>query len=117
MPEDPPPSYYLLALYYLFLCVFVFWVFAFVGYGAVVTVVNMARTADIHEVVPPIIATVLVWELAVMDMISTDYAAAPLTVRLAVIFGGPLSVTAVSLWELRRLKTRHNRSIRQALGR
>ncbi|WUH99693.1 hypothetical protein OHR68_40455 [Spirillospora sp. NBC_00431] len=77
----------------------------------------MFRTADVHEVLPPIIATALVWELAIVDLFSNAYDGAPFLVRVAVILGGPLSVTAVSFWELRRLKTRHNLTLRQALGR
>ncbi|MDK0521767.1 hypothetical protein [Streptomyces sp. ML-6] len=37
--------------------------------------------------------------------------------RPAAVLGGPLSVTAVSLWELRRLRSRHGLTLRTALGR
>ncbi|WP_165978428.1 hypothetical protein [Actinomadura darangshiensis] len=35
------------------------WVFVFFLYGAALTLVHMFRTADIHEVLPPVIATLL----------------------------------------------------------
>ncbi|MFF1592266.1 hypothetical protein ACFVY0_29730 [Streptomyces sp. NPDC058286] len=31
----------------------------------------------------------------------------PMVAQLCSLFGGPLSVTAVSLWETRRMRTRH----------
>lgn len=36
---------------------------------------------------------------------------------VVLVVGGPLSVTALSAWELRRLRTHHNITIRQALNR
>ncbi|MFG3527629.1 hypothetical protein ACGF8B_12905 [Streptomyces sp. NPDC047917] len=64
-----------------------------------------------------IIAIVLVRELAVADLFSDTFDGVPALVRGAAVFGGPLSVTAVSLWELRRLRTRHGLTLRRALGR
>ncbi|MEU8340988.1 hypothetical protein SAMN05443665_1005101 [Actinomadura meyerae] len=116
-PENPTTSDYVMLMYLVSLCVLALWVFFFVCYGVIISLVHIARTADIHEVLPPIIATVLVWVLAVMDLFSNDYEGAPMAVRFAIILGGPLSVTAVSLWELRRLKSRHGLTLRQALGR
>jgi hypothetical protein len=116
-PENPTASYYVLLLYFVFLSLLALWVFVFVCYGAALTLVHMFRTADIHEVLPPVVATVLVWELAIVDLFSNAYDGAPVAVRVAVILGGPLSVTMVSLWELRRLRTRHGLTLRQALGR
>ncbi|TDC44728.1 hypothetical protein E1281_32850 [Actinomadura sp. KC345] len=116
-PENPSPSDYALLMYFLFLVVLGLWVFIFLCYGIALTLVHMLRTADIHEVLPPVIAIVLVWELAVMELFSNNYDGAPLAVRAALILGGPVSVTCVGLWELRRLRTRHGRTLRQALGR
>jgi hypothetical protein len=117
MPEHPTGTDYLNLLYQLLLVVVGLWGLVFVPYGAVLSLTHVFRTADIHEVLPPIIATVLVWELAVADLISNTYEGAPVPVRIAAILGGPLSVTAVSLWELRRLRTRHGLTLRIALGR
>jgi hypothetical protein len=114
MPEKPSTAEY---MYKFFLVLALPWGLVFVFYGAALAVVHVFRTADIHEVLPPVIAIVLVWELAISDLFSNAYDSAPLLVRVAAVFGGPLSVTAVSLWELRRLKTRHSLTLRQALGR
>ncbi|GAA1845227.1 hypothetical protein [Actinomadura bangladeshensis] len=115
--EQPSPAVYMKLLFMIIIALVLLWALAFVFCGAAISLVNVVRTADIHEVLPPLIATVLVWELAIADLISNDYNGLPVPVRAAVILGGPLSVTAVSLWELRRLKTRHALTLRQALGR
>ncbi|MEU2668138.1 hypothetical protein ABZ622_04585 [Streptomyces sp. NPDC007164] len=117
MPEKPSTADYLRLMYELFLVLVMLWGFVFVIYGAVLAVVHVFRTTDIHEVLPPVIAIVLVWELAIADLFSNAYDGVPALVRGAAVFGGPLSVTAVSLWELRRLRTRHGLTLRRALGR
>ncbi|MBO8191069.1 hypothetical protein ITI46_05060 [Streptomyces oryzae] len=117
MPEDPSRADYMRLMYEVFLALVMVWGLVFVFYGAALALVHVFRTADIHEVLPPIIAIVLVWELAISDLVSNTYDGVPASVRIAAVFGGPLSVTAVSLWELRRLKTRHGLTLRQALGR
>ena len=116
-PENPTGADYAMLMYEVFLVVLTLWALVFVLYGAAVTLVSVFRTADIHEVLPPVIAIVLVWELAITDLVSNAYDGVPASMRAALILGGPLSVTLVSLWELRRLKTRHGRTLRQALGR
>ncbi|MFE2932846.1 hypothetical protein [Streptomyces sp. NPDC059278] len=117
MPEKPTTADYAHLMYELFLILVMLWGFVFVVYGAGLALVHVFRTADIHEVMPPVIAIVLVWELAVSDLFSHAYDGVPVLVRGAAVFGGPLSVTAVSLWELRRLRTRHGLTLRRALGR
>ncbi|MCX4848811.1 hypothetical protein [Streptomyces sp. NBC_00893] len=117
MPEKPSTADYMHLMYELFLVLVMLWGFVFVVYGAGLALVHVFRTADIHEVLPPVIAIVLVWELAVADLFSNTFDGVPALVRGAAIFGGPLSVTAVSLWELRRLRTRHGLTLRRALGR
>ena len=117
MPEKPSMDAYMLLLYLLFLAFLCLWAIVFWIYGAFVSVVHVFRTADVHEVLPPIIAIVLVWALAIVDLFSDAYTGVPATARTAMVLGGPLSVTAVSLWELRRLSTRHGLTLRQALGR
>ncbi|MEU5366175.1 hypothetical protein ABZ354_22325 [Streptomyces sp. NPDC005925] len=117
MPEKPSTADYMRLLYEVSLALVALWALAFVFFGAVLAVIHVFRTADIHEVLPPVIAIVLVWELALSDLVSNAYDSVPLLVRGAAVFGGPLSVTAVSLWELRRLRTRHGLTLRDALGR
>ncbi|MFC9617979.1 hypothetical protein [Streptomyces sp. NPDC056938] len=39
-------------------------------YGIALCLMHVFRTADIHEVLPPIPATLLVWVVAAVDVIS-----------------------------------------------
>ncbi|NDU71727.1 hypothetical protein GWI34_03660 [Actinomadura sp. DSM 109109] len=115
--EQPSPAVYAKLLAMVVIAVVTLWAMAFLFCGATLALIHMFRTADIHEVLPPIIASLLVWELAIMDLFSHDYDALPVPARLAMLLGGPLSVTLTSLWELHRLKARHNLTLRRALGR
>lgn len=108
----PSPGAYARLGFSLF---FLVWMVPFILYGVAMVLVHVFRTADIHEALPPLLATVLVWELALSDLFTGAYDAAPFGVRMALTFGGPLSVTAVSLWELGRLRSRHGITVRQAL--
>ncbi|WP_330176054.1 hypothetical protein OG875_22665 [Streptomyces sp. NBC_01498] len=91
------------------------WFVPFAMYGVVQSIVHIFRTADIHETVPPVMAILLVWELAVFDLVRGAYEGVPFSVRLAFTLGAPLSVTAVALWEFRRLRTRHGITLRGVL--
>lgn len=97
--------------------VVVLWVLPFFLYGAVMCLVHVFRTADVHETVPSILMTVIVWLVSLIDLVTGAYEGAPLLVQLALIFGGPVSVTGVAVWELWRLRTRHGVTLRGALGR
>ncbi|MGK5553535.1 hypothetical protein ACSNOI_18135 [Actinomadura kijaniata] len=94
---------------------FSLWLAPFGLYGIVQSLVHVFRTADLHETVPPLLATLLVWEVALLDVFRGAYDSVPLGVRLAFILGAPLSVTALAMWELRRLRTRHGITLRGAL--
>ncbi|MGW2314883.1 hypothetical protein [Actinomadura luteofluorescens] len=96
---------------------FSLWYIPFGLYGIVQSLVHVFRTADLHDTVPPLLATLLVWEVAIFDVFQGAYGGAPLGVRLAFILGAPLSVTAVAMWELQRLRTRHGITVRGALHR
>ncbi|WP_405705202.1 hypothetical protein OG264_01480 [Streptomyces xanthophaeus] len=94
---------------------FLLWLAPFALYGIAQSLVHVFRTADLHETVSPLLATLLVWEVALFDLFTDAYDSVPLGVRLAFLLGAPLSVTAVAIWELRRLRTRHGVTLRGAL--
>ncbi|WP_143227364.1 hypothetical protein [Actinomadura mexicana] len=96
---------------------FLLWLAPFGLYGIAQSLVHVFRTADLHETVPPLLATLLVWEVALFDVFRGAYDSVPFGVRVAFILGAPLSVTAVAMWELRRLRTRHGITLRGALRR
>ncbi|HEX2315052.1 MAG TPA: hypothetical protein VHJ17_15020 [Thermomonospora sp.] len=94
---------------------FALWLAPFGLYGIAQSLVHVFRTADLHETVPPLLATLLVWEVALFDVFRGTYDSVPFGVRMAFLLGAPLSVTAVAIWELRRLRTRHGITLRGAL--
>ncbi|MFE9725143.1 hypothetical protein ACFYQ5_16480 [Streptomyces sp. NPDC005794] len=91
------------------------WLAPFALYGIAQSLVHVFRTADLHETVPPLLATLLVWEVTLFDLFRGAYDTVPFGVRVAFTLGAPLSVTAVAMWELRRLRTRHGITLRGAL--
>ncbi|MFD3876081.1 hypothetical protein [Streptomyces sp. NPDC058623] len=66
---------------------------------------------------PALISPLLVWSLLAFQLFIGPDVAAPPLVLYTFMLGGPLSVTALSLWEVRRLRLRHGITLRNALGR
>ncbi|WP_328940399.1 hypothetical protein OG259_00915 [Streptomyces sp. NBC_00250] len=93
------------------------WSIGFALYGIGLSLVHVFRTADIHEVLPPILAGVLVWEMALLDVITGAYDQVPTGARVIFILGAPVTVTALSCWELYRLRRHHGLTLRTALRR
>ncbi|MCY0943736.1 hypothetical protein [Streptomyces antarcticus] len=93
------------------------WSVGFALYGIGLSLVHVFRTADIHEVLPPILAGILVWEMALLDLIIGSYDQVPPGARAAFILGAPVTVTALSCWELHRLRRYHGLTLRTALRR
>lgn len=93
------------------------WMLGFVLYGMVLALVHVFRTADIHELVPPVLATVLVWEMALLDLVTGAYPGVPPLARVGFILGAPVSVTVLAVWEIHRLRRHHGLTLRGALHR
>ncbi|MFH8497711.1 hypothetical protein [Streptomyces coeruleorubidus] len=93
------------------------WVTPFIFWGIGLGLIHVFRTADIHQTMPPLLAMTLVWEMALIDVFTGAYAGVPGPVRAVFVLGAPLSVTAVGLWELRRLRVRYGISVRGVLVR
>ncbi|KUL43507.1 hypothetical protein [Streptomyces regalis] len=64
------------------------------------------NSAHVHPMLPPVVTVALVWVLAVFNLIDSGMPQGPPVVQFCSLLGGPLSVTAVSLWEMRRMRTR-----------
>ncbi|MFC8350117.1 hypothetical protein [Streptomyces sp. NPDC057280] len=94
-----------------------FWVTPFVVWGVGLAVQHVFRTADIHETVPPLLIMALAWETALIDMFTGAHEGVPTVIRYVFILGAPLSVTAVGLWELHRLRVHYGLGIRGLLMR
>ncbi|MFD9570697.1 hypothetical protein ACFWBI_12685 [Streptomyces sp. NPDC059982] len=93
------------------------WSLGFALYGIGLSLVHVFRTADVHELLPPALATVLVWEMAVADLVTGAYSQVPAAARMAFVLGAPVSVTALACWETYRLHRHHGLTLRAALGR
>ncbi|MGI5205162.1 hypothetical protein ACQEU6_26735 [Spirillospora sp. CA-108201] len=76
---------------------FLLWLAPFGLYGIAQSLVHVFRTADLHDMVPPLLATLLVCEVAVFDIFQGAYGSVPFAVRLGFVLGAPLSVTVVAM--------------------
>lgn len=70
--------------------------------------VGMCRLGDGHPLLPPIIGTILAWVVAGQGLL-TGYAGAgePTVISLAILVGGPLSITALGHVEVSRLRAQY----------
>jgi len=94
-----------------------FWVTPFVVWGVGLAVQHVFRTVDIHETVPPLLIMALAWEMALIDIFTGAHEGVPTVIRYVFILGAPLSVTAVGLWELHRLRVHYGLGLRGLLMR
>ncbi|MFF3844720.1 hypothetical protein [Streptomyces sp. NPDC002328] len=85
--------------------------------AAVFALNSCFRVGDVHELLPALISPFLVWSLFALSFFDAPEVAAPPLVLYTFLLGGPLSVTALSIWETRRLRQRYGVTMRSALGR
>ncbi|WP_431981430.1 hypothetical protein [Streptomyces qinglanensis] len=71
------------------------------------------RAADVHQMLPALLSPLLVWSLFVFQVFDGPDVAAPWEVLYAFLLGGPLTVTALSVWEVRRLRSRYGMTLRR----
>jgi hypothetical protein len=75
------------------------------------------RVGDVHELLPGLLSPLLFWSLFFISLSDSPDVAAPPEVLYSFLLGGPLSVTALSVWEIRRLRTKYGMNLRMALAR
>ncbi|MER0477342.1 hypothetical protein ABR737_03010 [Streptomyces sp. Edi2] len=85
--------------------------------SAVLCVHYVFRTGDVHEVLPPLLSPLLVWVMFGFQLTGGSPVVAPPAVQLLFLIGPPVSVTLLSLWELRRLRTKFGVTLLGALHR
>jgi hypothetical protein len=83
------------------------WMLIFTAYGAVRVSGNFFGTAAVHRCLPPLLAVVTSWLMAVPDLVTGDLHGLSLTLGIVFILGAPLTVTAIALLEMGRLKRRY----------
>ncbi|MFE6173865.1 hypothetical protein [Streptomyces sp. NPDC056464] len=83
------------------------WMAFFVIAGAYRISGNFFGTAVVHRCLPPLLATVTSWLMAIPDLITGDLHGLGLAMGFVFILAAPLTVTAISLLEMGRLKSRY----------
>ncbi|MET8685078.1 hypothetical protein ABZV77_12755 [Streptomyces sp. NPDC004732] len=92
---------------------FVFvWGFPFFFMASLYSARSAFNSAQVHPMLPPVLTMTLVWVFAAFSLIGDGMPGGPPVVQFCSTLGGPLSVTAVSLWELRRMRTRFGVTLR-----
>ncbi|MEV7500944.1 hypothetical protein [Streptomyces sp. NPDC093018] len=82
------------------------WLIWFVGAGALRVTGNFFGTAAVHRGLPPLLAIVTTWLMALPDLFTGDLHGLGLTLGIVFILGAPLTVTGIALYELAVLKRR-----------
>ncbi|MEU1281723.1 hypothetical protein [Streptomyces sp. NPDC005805] len=90
----------------------VLWMLCFVGFGSPTMVRTAFGTSEVHAALPALLTGVLVWELAVINLVTAGMPPGPPLIQILAVFCGPLSVTAVAYWEIDRLRVRHGVRLR-----
>jgi hypothetical protein len=83
------------------------WMLGFVVWGAVRVSGNFFGTAAVHRCLPALLATVTSWLMAIPDLVTGDLHGLSLTLGVVFILGAPVTVTAIALLEMSRLKRRY----------
>jgi hypothetical protein len=91
--------------------VVIVWGFPFFFMASLYSARSTFNSGQVHPMLPPVLTLTLVWVFAVLNM-TEGMPGGPPFVQIGSTLGGPLSVTAVSLWELRRMRTRFGVTLR-----
>ncbi len=83
------------------------WMLIFTAYGAVRVSGNFFGTAATHRCLPPLLAVVTSWLMAVPDLVTGDLHGLSLKLGIVFILAAPMTVTAIALLEMGRLKRRY----------
>lgn len=85
----------------------VLWLIGFVARGAWHVGANFFGTAGVHRCLPPLLATVTAWLMALPDLLTGDLHGLGLAMGVLFILGAPVTVTGIALLEMRRLDQRY----------
>ncbi|MFI1596690.1 MULTISPECIES: hypothetical protein [Streptomyces] len=89
------------------------WLLPFLAFASAYAARYAFNTAHVHAALPAALTVVLVWELMICSVaLEGGLPHGPPAAQWGAILGGPVSVTAVALWELHRMRTRHGVRIR-----
>ncbi|MFH8486838.1 hypothetical protein [Streptomyces longisporoflavus] len=89
------------------------WLLPFLLFASAYAARYAFNTSNVHAALPAALTVVLVWELMLCGVaLEGGLPHGPPAAQWCAVLGGPVSVTAVALWELRRMRTRHGIRIR-----
>ncbi|MFJ8018132.1 hypothetical protein [Streptomyces sp. NPDC096339] len=89
------------------------WLLPFLLFSSAYAARYAFNTCNVHAALPAVLTVVLVWELMLCSVaLEGGMPPGPPFAQWCAVLGGPVSVTAVALWELRRMRTRHGVRIR-----
>jgi hypothetical protein len=83
------------------------WMAGFVIAGAYRVSGNFFGTAVVHRCLPPLLAAVTSWLMAVPDLVTGDLHGLGLALGVVFILGAPVTVTGIALLEMGRLRSRY----------
>ncbi|GAB2838087.1 hypothetical protein GCM10027074_00450 [Streptomyces deserti] len=83
------------------------WMAFFVCAGAFYISGNFFGTAAVHRCLPPLLAAVTSWLMAVFDLVTGDLHGLSLMMGIVFILAAPVTVTGIALLETRRLRRRY----------
>lgn len=89
------------------------WLLPFLLFASAFAARYAFNTSNVHAALPAALTVVLVWELMLSSLaLEGGLPHGPPLAQWCAVLGGPMSVTAVALWELHRMRTRHGVRIR-----
>ncbi|MEU6121437.1 hypothetical protein [Streptomyces sp. NPDC047123] len=89
------------------------WLLPFLLFSCAYAARYAFNTSSVHAALPAALTVVLVWELTLFGVaLDGGLPHGPPAAQWSAVLGGPVSVTLVALWELRRMRTRHGVRIR-----
>ncbi|OIK00767.1 hypothetical protein BIV25_06415 [Streptomyces sp. MUSC 14] len=74
------------------------------GAGALRVTGNFFGTAAVHRCLPPLLVIVTTWLMALPDLFTGDLHGLGLRLGILFVLGAPVTVTAIALFEMARLK-------------
>lgn len=83
------------------------WLTGFLMYGAVQLSGNFFGSAAVHRGLPPLLAMVTTWLMAIPDLVTGDLHGLSFKLGILFILGAPVTVTAIAALEMNRLRRRH----------
>ncbi|WP_369257659.1 hypothetical protein [Streptomyces sp. R35] len=83
------------------------WLTGFLMYGAVQLSGNFFGSAAVHRGLPPLLATVTTWLMAIPDLVTGDLHGLSFKMGIVFILGAPLTVSAIAVLEMNRLRRHH----------